>query len=94
METKLKVKLEDIVLLGESITKLAQEVYSLHKKIVNEEELKIQTKEQIDIIYNCSALRGDIQKGVISIIITEWEKIRNNYQELSKSIKLIVGLDG
>ena len=35
------------------------------------------TKEQIDIIYNCSALRGDVTKGVISIIITEWEKIRN-----------------
>jgi hypothetical protein len=35
------------------------------------------TKEQIDIIYNCSDLRGDIPRNVISIIVAEWEKIRN-----------------
>lgn len=37
-ETKLKVKLEDIVLLAESTAKLAQEVYALHLKIVNSKE--------------------------------------------------------
>lgn len=39
METELKVKLEDIVLLAESTAKLAREVYALHKKIVGEKEL-------------------------------------------------------
>ena len=34
-ETKLKVKLEDIVLLAESTAKLAKEVYDLHLKIIN-----------------------------------------------------------
>lgn len=50
METQLKVKLEDIVLLGESITKLSSEVYGLHKKIVYGQEPKTPTKEQIDYI--------------------------------------------
>lgn len=38
METELKVKLEDIILLAESTAKLAQEVYDLHRKIVNGKE--------------------------------------------------------
>ena len=38
-EIELKVKLEDIVLLAESITKLAQEVYNLHRKIVTIKEV-------------------------------------------------------
>lgn len=37
-EIELRVKLEDIILLAESVTKLAQEVYSLYTKIVNETE--------------------------------------------------------
>lgn len=37
-EIELRVKLEDIILLAESVTKLAQEVYSLHTKIVNATE--------------------------------------------------------
>ena len=37
-EIKLKIKLEDIVLLAESIGKLANEVYNLHLKTVNETE--------------------------------------------------------
>lgn len=40
IETELKVKLEDIVLLAESTAKLAQEVYALHLKIVNGNENK------------------------------------------------------
>lgn len=37
-EIELKVKLEDIVLLAESIGNLANEVYNLHLKTVNEIE--------------------------------------------------------
>ena len=35
-ERELRVKIEDIILLAENITKLAQKAYSLHTKIVNE----------------------------------------------------------
>lgn len=35
-ETELKVKLEDVVILSDSIRTLANEIYHLHKKIVDE----------------------------------------------------------
>lgn len=78
METELKVKLEDIVLLAESITKLTPEVYGLHKKIVDEEEIKTPTKEQIDFVANKIALYKHMPhpRVVAKIAITEWEKIR------------------
>lgn len=48
-ETKLKVNLEDVVILSESIAKIAQEVYNLHLKIVNE---KANKKKQKMIVIN------------------------------------------
>lgn len=78
METELKVKLEDIVLLSESITKLAPEVYGLHKKIVNEKETKTPTKEQIDLLKEkWNNLTNASIETNLYWLITEWEKIRN-----------------
>lgn len=76
METELKVKLEDIVLLGESITKLAPEVYGLHKKIVNEKEMKAPTKEQIDCIRKQIDFLSTPLEDIPVIAIEIWEKIR------------------
>ena len=85
METELKVKLEDIVLLGESITKLAPEVYGLHRKIVNGQEPKTPTEEQLISLYQkrvggyaCDEI-GDVCYLLpyqIKEVILEWEKIR------------------
>lgn len=35
-EIELKVKLEDVVILADSIRTLANEIYHLHKKIIDE----------------------------------------------------------
>lgn len=77
METELKIKLEDIVLLGESITKLTPEVYGLHRKIVNGQEPKIPTKEQIDYIRKQMDLLSTPLEDIPVIAIEIWEKIRN-----------------
>lgn len=77
METKLKVKLEDIVLLAESITKLTPEVYGLHRKIVNEQEPKKPTKEQIDYIRKQINWLSTPLEDIAVIAIEIWEKIRN-----------------
>lgn len=60
-----------------SVESANQCVDGLVAEIHRLQEPKIPTKEQIDIVYNCSALCGDVPKGVISIIINEWEKIRS-----------------
>lgn len=36
IETELRVKVEDIIILSESLAKLAQEVYALHCEMLNQ----------------------------------------------------------
>ena len=77
-EIELKVKLEDVVILSESIAKLAQDVYALHLKIVNNKDsVKTPTKEQIEQIRYILQYTRKLSKNDIREVITEWEKIRS-----------------
>lgn len=77
-ETKLKVNLEDVVILSESIGKIAQEVYASHIKIVNNKDsIKTPTEEQIEQIRYILQYTRKLSKNDIREVITEWEKIRS-----------------
>lgn len=78
MKTELKVNLEDIVILSESIANLAQDVYALHVKIVNHiNSVKTPTKEQVEQIRYILQYTRKLSKKDIREVITEWEKIRS-----------------